>query len=93
MSFIRRSSAVAVLFFFLSLSFSSLSFSNEPVDINRADVETLTQLKNIGVKKAQAIVAYRDEQGGFKSIDDLVKVKGIGEETLEVNRSNLIAVQ
>lgn len=49
------------------------------LDINTASVEELTQLKGIGEKKAQAIVAYRTEQKCFKSLDELQNVKGIGE--------------
>ncbi|MBK9664640.1 MAG: helix-hairpin-helix domain-containing protein [Gammaproteobacteria bacterium] len=40
-------------------------------------------LQGVGLKKAEAIVAYRNEHGPFKSVDDLVNVKGIGEKSLE----------
>src|SRR5690606_10647541 len=62
---------------------------HEPVNINTADVETLAQLKGVGSKKAQAIVAWRDANGGFTSIEQLLEVKGIGEATLEANREKL----
>jgi competence protein ComEA len=52
------------------------------VNINTADKETLTLLPGIGPVTAEAIVAYRKDNGNFKNIDDLVKVKGIGEKTL-----------
>jgi competence protein ComEA len=56
----------------------------QPVNINTADAATLAgALRGIGLKKAEAIVAYRGENGPFKSVDDLVNVKGIGERTLE----------
>lgn len=97
MSFIRLSKTFAVVSLFLALIFSAFTHANEPpvqpIDINHADVEVLTQLKNIGVKKAKAIVAYREERGSFKSVEELIEVKGIGEETLEQNRSHLIASQ
>jgi competence protein ComEA len=55
-----------------------------PVNINTADADTLAgSLRGIGRSKAEAIVAYRDENGPFKSVDDLVNVKGIGAKTLE----------
>lgn len=50
----------------------------DQVDLNRADVQTLADLKGIGEKKAEAIVAYRQQHGAFDSIDDLTNVKGIG---------------
>ncbi len=54
-----------------------------PVNINTADAETISEeLTGIGLSKAKAIVAYREENGPFKSADDLVLVKGIGEKTL-----------
>lgn len=56
------------------------------VDINSADAATLaSELKGVGEKKAQAIVAYRDEHGPFKSIQDLAGVKGIGDKVLQDN--------
>ena len=55
-----------------------------PVNINTADAATLAgSLRGIGQRKAEAIVAYRNENGPFKSVDDLVNVKGIGAKTLE----------
>lgn len=57
---------------------------SQPLNINTADAATLAgSLKGIGQKKAEAIVAYRDEHGPFKSVDELVNVKGIGARTLE----------
>ncbi len=62
------------------------------VNINTADATTLAdKLNGIGMKKAQAIVSFREQNGAFKSVDDLVNVPGIGQATLEKNRS-LIAI-
>jgi len=55
---------------------------DQMVDINTATVEQLQVVSGIGEKTAMAIVAYRDEFGAFKSVDELVHVKGIGEKKL-----------
>jgi competence protein ComEA len=61
-----------------------------PIDINTADVKTLAEaLKGVGPAKAEAIVAYREKHGPFKSVEGLVLVQGIGEKTLEINRDNV----
>jgi len=52
------------------------------VDINTADKAMLTELPGIGPVTADAILAYRQDNGNFKSLDDLTKVKGIGDKTL-----------
>ena len=48
-----------------------------PVNINKADADTLAALPGIGDKKAKAIVAYRDAHGAFQQSKDLADVKGI----------------
>ncbi|MBN2857732.1 MAG: helix-hairpin-helix domain-containing protein [Candidatus Delongbacteria bacterium] len=55
-----------------------LTVSKNLVNINSASVEELTVLKGIGITTAEKIVRYRTENGGFKSAEDLMKVKGIG---------------
>jgi competence protein ComEA len=52
------------------------------VNINTADKELLTQLPGIGPVTADTIIKYRKDNGQFKSIDELTKVKGIGSKTL-----------
>lgn len=49
------------------------------VNLNTATPEELQSLKGIGSSKAQAIVAYRSEQGKFKSVEDLGNIKGFSE--------------
>ncbi len=61
-----------------------------PVNVNTADAATLAkELDGIGPAKAQAIVDYRQKNGAFKSADDLLKVEGIGERVLEMNKANI----
>ena len=61
-----------------------------PVDINRADAATIAkELTGVGASRAKAIVEYRDKNGGFKSADELSKVKGIGAKMIERNRANI----
>jgi competence protein ComEA len=58
------------------------------ININQASAEDIAKvLKGIGLKKAEAIVALRTQLGGFKRIEQLLDVKGIGESTLEKNRA------
>ena len=54
-----------------------------PININTADASTLCLLQNVGEKTAQNIIAYRTENGGFKTKDELKNVNGIGEKTFE----------
>lgn len=60
------------------------------VNINSASAKELAKaMKGIGSKKAEAIVAYREANGPFKAIEDLLKVKGVGAATLQKNASRL----
>ncbi len=60
------------------------------VNINQASAELIAEvLTGIGLKRAQAIVSFRDSHGPFKSAEDLLQVKGVGEATLQKNRSRL----
>jgi competence protein ComEA len=63
-----------------------------PVDINTADAEMLAAaIDGVGERKARAIVEYRRQHGPFRSVDELVEVKGIGLSTVENNRAGLTA--
>lgn len=61
----------------------SAALMAEKIDINQADSALLTKLPGIGSSTAEKIMAYRDANGPFKSIDELINVKGIGPEKLE----------
>ncbi len=67
--------------------------TQQVVNINTANAETLsTVLKGIGLKKAQAIVAHREQYGQFKTLNELTDVKGIGAGTIAKNEA-VIAVE
>ncbi len=53
------------------------------IDINKAGTEKLRKLPRIGEKMSQRIIDYRTQNGKFKRIQDIMKVKGIGEKTFE----------
>ena len=57
--------------------------NTEKINLNTATVADLTTISGIGEKRANDILAYRDSQGGFSSVDDLNNVSGIGDKTLE----------
>lgn len=59
------------------------------VNINTADATTLEQVNGIGPVKAKAIVAYRQSQGSFASVDELIKVPGIGSKSVDKMRAQL----
>ena len=62
------------------------AFAAEPlsgvVNVNLASVEELTMLPGVGETRAKAIIALRENKGGFDSVDELVEVKGIGDSLL-----------
>ncbi len=60
------------------------------INLNTADANSLAKtMDGIGLTKAQAIVAYRDQHGGFSSLEQLLQVKGIGKKTLDRNRDKI----
>lgn len=70
---------------FLSISLNATA----GVNINTATQAELESLDGIGPKKALAIIEYRKKNGGFKSVDDLKNVEGIGNTTLENLRRDI----
>jgi len=87
----RFSRVVASGFFALILLVASFSVFAASVDINTADADALaSELNGVGAAKAAAIVAYRESNGPFKQLEDLLQVKGVGEKILEKNRAILV---
>lgn len=80
---------ISLLFSTAVLMASNVVFAG-PVNINSADAATLAaNIKGVGQKKAEAIVAYRSQHGAFQNADELAKVRGIGSKTIEKNRVDL----
>lgn len=71
------------------LSLPLFSFAGEAININTANKETLMAIKGIGEKRAEAIIAYREVHGPFKSVDQLGEVKGLGKMFVDSNREQL----
>jgi competence protein ComEA len=65
--------------------------ASAPIDVNRATEEELIALKGIGPVLAKNIVEYRRKNGRFKSVEDLLRVKGIGPKKLEGFRGSVVA--
>ncbi len=66
-------------------------FPGFPVDINTADAEALMLLPGVGRTTARTIIAEREKRRGFKSIDDLKSVRGMGEEKFEALKKYIVA--
>lgn len=63
---------------------------NDKISLNNATLDELMTLDGIGEVKAKAIIAYREENGGFKKIEDLMEVNGIGEATFNKIKEKLV---
>lgn len=69
------------------LCFSNVSMAAKPLDVNLATAEQLAAVMvGVGQKKAQAIIEYRETNGAFNALDELIFVKGIGPSLLKKNR-------
>lgn len=61
----------------------------EKINLNTATLEELMTLDRIGPKYAQRIIDYRETNGPFEMIEDIMKVKGIGPKTFEANKDKI----
>ncbi|HMM74453.1 MAG TPA: ComEA family DNA-binding protein [Gammaproteobacteria bacterium] len=81
---------IALFLAALSLGAALTAGAAERVDINAASAAELANgMVGIGQSKAEAIIDYREQNGPFKSVDDLALVKGIGPATIEKNRDRI----
>jgi len=75
----------------LVMCFMGTAWAAEPVNVNTATAEEISEnLKGIGLSKAQLIVDYREANGSFLHIDELVNVKGVGIKTIDNNRGMIL---
>jgi competence protein ComEA len=73
---------IAIIFLFFSLAFGA-------ININKANSAQLQTLNGIGPTKAEEILKYRKSHGTFKTVNELVNVKGIGPKTMEKLKSQV----
>lgn len=95
----QKHTAITALFIILTLIFGSstlwakgvtatasateMSPAISKVNINSADAQVLSSLKGVGPKTADLIVDYRRKVGDFKTVEDIMNIRGIGEKTFE----------
>ncbi len=63
---------------------------SSPIDLNRATAQELESLPGVGPATAASIVAHREKEGPFRTVDDLLDVRGIGEAKLESMRDLVV---
>lgn len=81
----------AALLISLSLGLSSGAIAQQvaPINVNTADVELLTELPGIGPSRAEALIEERKANGEFADADDLTRISGIGEATVDNIRDEI----
>ena len=88
-----RSKKILTLFLTTAvvLAFASALWAAEAekININKASVEEISKLEKIGPSYAERIVQYRKEHGPYEKPEDLMKVKGIGPKTFELNKDKI----
>jgi len=77
-----------LIFLFLNFLFSLLCSQNK-IDLNKATIEELENLPAIGPKIAKNIVEYREKFGPFRSVEELLEIKGIGPKRLKLLKKYL----
>lgn len=75
--------------FLLLFVCNAWSAAADQIDLNLASVDQLVTIKGIGPKKAEAIIKYREQRGGFRSVDELDNVPGFGKKTVDKLRAHL----
>ena len=79
---------IVIMVFIVVFAFAGIiqAADSKKIDLNKASVQELVQLKGIGGKYAERIVEYREKIGKFEKIEDLMKVKGIGQKKFDANK-------
>ena len=72
-----------------ALLFAGANFAFAAVNLNTATQAELETLKGVGPTKAKSIIEYREQNGAFQSIEDLKKVKGFGDKSVESLKNDL----
>ena len=89
----RRKVLALFLITAVVVAFTSVLWGEDTgkININTASVEEIAKLEKIGPSYAERIVQYRKEHGPFEKPEDLMKVKGIGPKTFELNKDKISA--
>ena len=92
-----RALVAAVVLLAITATGSLASYAEElpvlplTVNVNTADARTIANvLQGVGLSRAAAIVAYREQNGSFGSVDSLTAVKGVGDRTVELNATRIL---
>lgn len=64
--------------------------ANQKININKATAPELETLPGIGPAKAEAIIEYRESNGPFKAIEDIMSISGFGEKTFEKLKESIV---
>ena len=73
----------------LLFSLPCLLYAAQLININTADKATSMSISGVGEKRAEAIIAYREQHGPFQSVEQLLEVQGVGPSILEKNKDAL----
>jgi len=76
-----------LLYLILYFAFSGIAYSD--VDLNTATRAELESVKGIGPSRAEAIIEYRKQHGSFKKVDDLGRIKGFGDKSVDKLRGEV----
>ena len=82
--------SVALLFLILAgAPVAHAEAKSGPIDLNKASVEELRALPRVGPALAQRIVEYREKNGSFHKVEEIINVRGIGESTFKLLRDKI----
>ncbi|MGD8523697.1 MAG: helix-hairpin-helix domain-containing protein [Desulfobacterales bacterium] len=88
-NFRKRFTLLAVVLVVLSMCVSALAEEKGKININTASADELEKLKQVGPNYAVRIIEYREKNGPFEKPEDIMKVKGIGPKTFELNKEQI----